>query len=303
MKIAIICSGRNTDEIGQILVNSGHKVEVWPNISVPGNIDAAVCWKHPMGSLQSFSNLKLIASLGAGVDHLLSDSLLPESVPITRFTDPELGFGISKYVTASILNYHYGWPQYLANQENQKWEPLLEKPDLTVGIFGMGQLGQATARGLLGLGFSVVGYSRSERSVPGIECMFGDYDLFLKKINVLVCLAPLTPATRSLMNQEFFDKCSPGTYFINVARGELVDDIALLNSVDSGQLSGACLDVFSKEPLPSDHEFWSHPRITVTPHIASISNQKSFANQFLQNLNNLANSSDLNNLVDREKGY
>ena len=303
MIIAIVCPGRDTTKLEETLVTAGHAIEVWPAIADPTSIEVAVCWRHPHGVLNSFSGLKLIASLGAGVDHVLADNSLPPAVPITRFTDPELGFGISKYVTAAILNYNYNWAKYLKDQKYERWNPILQETNLKIGVFGMGKLGQTTANGLMGLGFSVVGYSRSKKHIEGMDCLFGDIEPFLKTIDVLVCLVPLTSETRTLMNKDFFDKCNLGTYLINVARGEIIDDSALVEAVNSGKLSGACLDVFSEEPLPPKHDFWNHPKITVTPHIASISSQKSFASQLLQNLDNLNNHTELTNLVDRERGY
>lgn len=303
MKIAIVSPGRDTSELQKLLKFAGHTIEVWPAVSKPTDIEIVVCWKHEIGVLQQFSNVRLLACLGAGVDHLLSDPDLPNRAIITRFTDRSLSLGISQYVCTAILNFKLNWSHYSRSQKRGVWKPIEPKEVIKIGILGLGRLGQETAKGLLGLGFEVAGFSGSQKAIDNVDCFHGDMKPFLQEVNVIVCLLPLTKHTRSLMNDTFFDMCQRGTYVINVARGEILEEGALLRGIKSGKVSGACLDVFPVEPVPPNHEFWSHPQIMVTPHTASVSNQSLFAEQLLKNLKKLKAGNPLLDTVDKEKGY
>ena len=308
MSIAIIAPGR---DLSMWLAAFGRSapqlaVEVWPDIKKNNEVTCAIVWHHPPGCLQSFPKLKLICSMGAGADHVLSDPNLPAGVPITRVIDQHLAFSMSNYVVAAVLYHHKMYRKFIADKAAARWAPQLpsENP-CTIGILGFGVLGQEAGRKLKTLGFEVVGFSNSRKEVKGFECFAGmaELDLFLKKINVMVCLLPATPETRGILSKPVFDRMNRGTYLINAARGahQVTGDI--INAIDSGQLSGAFLDVFENEPLPENHPAWKHPKIMITPHIASITNPETVVPQMLENYQAALKRQTLRGVVDRMKGY
>ena len=272
----------------------------------PAEITCAITWLHPDGALQAYPNLRLICSMGAGVDHFLADPGLPVDVPITRIVDPALAAAMSTFVLTAILNHHRRWQHFLDQQATGRWaqKDTCEVP-LRVGILGMGVLGQDLATKVAQLGFYVAGHSQTAKSVPGVRSYAGEeqLDAFLQDINVLVCLLPLTPQTSGVLNATLFARCSPGTYLINVARGAHLVEEDLIPAIEAGQLSGAVLDVFQHEPLPTDHPFWAHPQVVVTPHHASLTNPHAAIPQLADNYQRMLNGRPLLNQVDREKGY
>ncbi|MEQ8809183.1 MAG: NAD(P)-dependent oxidoreductase, partial [Imperialibacter sp.] len=174
-----------------------------------------------------------------------------------------------------------------------------------IGIMGFGVLGQDAGRKLKALGFDVFGYANSRKTVDGIQCFAGEGELsaFLREINVLVCLMPATPETKGVMNKRLFEGMNRGTYLINAARGhhQVTDDI--IGAIDNGTLSGAFLDVFEKEPLQTDHPIWGHPKVFITPHIASITNPGAAAPQIVANYKAMMEGQPLKNAIDRDRGY
>jgi len=280
------------------------KVEIYPDISDPDQVTGAMLWNQPEGVLTQFPNLKWVSSLGAGVEHILSDPLLPEHVIVSRIVDRDLQRGMSGTVAMAVLNYYYEIYRYATEKDLKIWNPALDKPELKIGMLGLGVLGGASAQTLLSLGFEVFGYSRDDEYVSGVKT-FGENELeeFLGEVNVLVNLLPLTPQTENILNYEFFIKCNRGTYLINLARGKHVVDLDLIKAIDDGRLSGAYLDVFREEPLPTEHPYWSHSKIAMTPHIASITNIYSAAAQIVENFRRLKINEKLINLVDKLKGY
>ena len=196
---------------------------------------------------------------------------------------------------------------YLAQQSAACWRPqnLTVSQHYTVGIMGLGQLGAYTAERLAQIGFNVVGWSRSQKQLAGVETYAGNAQLpeFLRRANILVCLLPLTEQTRDILNRDFFEQLPRQAYLINVARGEHLVEADLLTAIDTGQIRGACLDVFRQEPLPPDHPFWRHPQIRVTPHCSSITNPASVAPQIVENYRRSQAGQPLLNQVSRSRGY
>lgn len=267
-------------------------------------VDFAVSWKHPFGIYKEYPNLKVISSMGAGVDHITGDPDISEDITVTRIVDEQLTVDMSSFVLALIMSrlknisYHHC---------NNFWEPkkYLKVEDVYVGILGLGVLGGGLATVLQKNDFKVSGWSNSKKKIYGISTYHGEDQLseFLKNTNILVCLLPLTPETDSILNRELFKQLPQGAYVINVARGEHLVEEDLLEMVQDGHLSGASLDVFRIEPLPEDHPFWKETKIMITPHIASITDPRKVVPQIAENFRRHCKSKEFINVVTREKGY
>nr|WP_246500914.1 glyoxylate/hydroxypyruvate reductase A [Azospirillum rugosum] len=284
----------------------GLEVRVWPEMGDPADIDMALVWKPPQGLLASLPNLKLIVSLGAGVESMLLDPTLPD-VPLVRMVSEGLTLDMAGFVALQVLRWHRQLDEYKALQAAQTWKQLGHKPasEVTVGFLGLGELGTASARTLLSMDYRVLGWSRTPKSVDGVESYSGAEGLprMLGQCDLLVCLLPLTDETRGILNRDLFAALPRGAVVINAARGGHLVEADLLEALDSGHLRGASLDVFAEEPLPPGHPFWSHPRIHVTPHIAAITHPSRSAHIVVDAITALREGRPLPNLVDRGQGY
>ena len=282
-------------------------IRLWPQFGDPDDIEFVLTWNHPPGEFEKFQNLRCIASLGAGIDHILRDPNLPDGVPITRVVQASMSQFMSEYVILSVLHYCRQIDIYKNDQAQKRWQPRIPilARDIGIGIMGLGQLGADAARKLVQLDFKVAGWSRTPKSIDGVESYAGDeaLDDFLSRSDVLICLLPLTPATRGILNSDLFQKLPTGAYLINVARGAHLIEQDLLTALDAGHLSGACLDVFQTEPLPPDHPFWGHPNIMITPHISSITDPLAVMPQILDNYRRMQSGKPLKHQVDRHRGY
>ena len=285
----------------------GIDIRIWPDPGHVEDIEFALVWHHPPGALNKYKNLKCIASLGAGVDHILIDPDLPAGVPITRVVENSMAQSMSEYVVLAVLNYCRQFDNYRADQAQKQWHPRLPllAQDLGIGIMGLGQLGGDAAKKLSHLGFRVAGWSRTAKTIQGIQCFagktaFGD---FLSRSHILICLLPLTSKTAGILNLSTFSRLPTGAYVINVSRGRHLVEKDLLAALDSGHLAGACLDVFEVEPLPPDHPFWAHPKIIVTPHISSITFPRAVAPQIVENYRRVKSGKKPLNRVDIDRGY
>jgi len=245
--------------------------------------------------------------MGAGVDHLLGDPDLPNEVAVVRLVDEKLASDMFEYILAVILAELRNLKSHFQNQANQTWDvlPYKRMEDVRVGIMGMGRMGSHVSTHLATLGFQVSGWSRTGTSRVDHRTYRGDKELpeFLSQTDILVCLLPLTESTHGILNSKLFHALPRGAHVINAGRGEHLIEADLLQALDSRQLSGATLDVFGEEPLPSGHPFWKHPHITITPHLASVTDPVSCAPQVLENYRRMETNSTLLNLVSREKGY
>jgi len=283
------------------------EVRVWPDVGNPADIDYALVWRPEPGLLASLPNLKLILSLGAGVDHILCDPLLPHDVPIVRLVDPYMTDAMSEYVVLQVLRLHRQDLDYRAQQEAAEWRELEQKNAVArrVGILGAGALGQDAGHKLKGLGFDVALWSRSERTVEGLASYAGAAGLpaLLGRSEILVCLLPLTAETEGILNTSTFTLLPKGAAVINAARGGHLVEEDLLGALASGRLSAAVLDVFREEPLPADHPFWRHPRIIVTPHIAAATHPQTAAPIILDNIRRCEEGRPLLNRIDPAQGY
>ncbi len=285
-------------------------VRVWPDVGNSDDITFIASWYHEPGALKKFKNLKCISSLGAGVDHLLSDPDVLSSIPLVRIVDSSLVQSMTEYIVWAVLDHYRRMKDYRELSSKKEWptKPLSligRAQNFPIGFMGVGQLGATIAQKLLTLGFKVNGWSRTPKKISGMNNFSADkeLDLFLSQVQVLVCLLPLTQETKGILNLKLFKKLQEGAYIINVACGKLLVEGDLLKAFDQKWLSGACLDVFCEEPLPKNHPFWTHPKITVTPHISSVTNPKTAAPQLLENYNRSLKNLPLLHVVDRVKGY
>ncbi|HEX6011711.1 MAG TPA: glyoxylate/hydroxypyruvate reductase A [Geminicoccaceae bacterium] len=279
---------------------------VWPDVGDPAGVDAALVWRPPSGLLRSLPNLKVVLSLAAGVDAMLADPTLPD-VPVCRLVDPSRTRTMSEFVLLQALKYHRGLDIYACYQRQARWRLHLPPPPAATaaGIMGLGVLGEDAARTLHAHGFTVRGWSRTRKDLPGVACFAGTDGLgeFLGGTDVLVCLLPLTAATEGIIDAGLLARLPAGARLVNVARGRHLVEQDLIDALDRGHLAHASLDVFRDEPLPPEHPFWRHPRIDVTPHVASYGLPESAAEAVADNLRRLREERPLVNVVDRSRGY
>jgi glyoxylate/hydroxypyruvate reductase A len=272
----------------------------------PGDVVAAVVWNPPPGMLEALPNLRLIQVVGAGVDKLLSNHL-PEGVPIARLVDPGLVARMTEYVLMHSLALHRQMPDLQRAQRERRWTYLHPTPPkrTCVGILGLGVLGMNCARSLSSVGFTVVGWSKSRKEELDFPCYAGpaELDQFKQQADIIVLLLPLTEETENLVDENFLATVKKGAALINVGRGKLVVDNALIEALDAGLLRHAILDVFRTEPLPVDHPFWDHPKITVTPHNSSSTHPATALNQVVGNIRRALAGEPPQNQVDPARGY
>lgn len=279
----------------------------WSDQGDPAEIDFALVWKPPAGFLKTLPNLKIIFSIGAGIDHLSSDPELPEDVPVVRMVEPGLTGGMTEFVVMNVLFHHRYLLDYLAQQSRKEYRELVQIPahERRIGILGLGVLGQDSAEKLRLFGFEVHGWSRSPKDVPGVTCHHGPEGLatMLGRSDVLICLLPLTAETEGIINAETLSQLPKGATLISVGRGGHVVEPDLLAALDSGQVGAATLDVTRREPLPPDSPFWDHPRVLVTPHIASMTIPESAAEAVAAAIKRYQAGQPLENVVDFKRGY
>jgi glyoxylate/hydroxypyruvate reductase A len=271
------------------------------------DIEIALAWKPKPGLLRTFKNLKMIVSLGMGVDHLLADDQLPDGVPITRIMDEGLVGQMSEYAIFWALWHHRDIEKYAASQRARKWKPeeFVDSLHRPVGVMGLGSIGQDTAIKLAMLGFPTMGWSRTAKTLPGVETFHGRDSLptFLARCSILVNVLPLTRETRGLLDKKLFAALPKGAFVINMGRGAQVVDDDLLAAIDSGHLAGAALDVFNTEPLPAEHPYWLHPKVHMTPHMAGYTNPRTASPGVIENIKRLRAGQPLINIVDPKSGY
>ncbi len=306
MSIIIIAPDRDVSAwVKEIRQYTSERVAVWPDFGKPEDVTLAILWKHPKGVLKQFSNLKLISSMGAGVDHVLEDEQLP-NVPIMRIVDDALKNGMSNYIIAAVQYYHRKLDIYEQLQTSCIWrQDISPIRKLSIGIMGLGKLGQDVAKKLVNLNFIVAGYSKSRKVINHVKSYAGkeNLDEFLAQTNLLICLLPLTSETENILNYALFKKMPKGAFVINVARGKHLVEDDLITALDENILAGAFLDVFRNEPLPENHPFWRHPKIKITPHIASVTNIKAAVPLIMDNYQHIDNHESFSGLVDKKQQY
>jgi glyoxylate/hydroxypyruvate reductase len=277
----------------------------------PADVHYAAVWKPAPGELAGFPNLRVIFNLGAGVDALMVDSSLPK-VPLVRVAVGDLTHRMTEYVVLHVLMHHRQELYLRASQRERRWQPKFQWPAgaISVGIMGLGTLGSDAADVLKRLGFRVAGWSNSPKAIDGVECFHGrsELDAFLQRTDILVCLLPLTPDTRHILNRDLFarlNRTGPmgAPVLINAGRGGLQNEDDILACLDDGTLGAASLDVYAKEPLPPDSRFWTHPKVVLTPHNAADTDPDEISKYVARQIERFEAGGALENVVDPARGY
>lgn len=279
---------------------------VWPDAGNLDEIEYLIAWQAPRELLAALPRLKVLFSSGAGVDHV-DLSVVPAHVSLVRMVEPGIIDGMVEYVSLAVLALHRDFFDYVVANRKREWNPLEVPPasSRTIGVMGMGVLGLAVLDRLRSYGFRLRGWNRSPRTVVGVESYAGtgQFCEFLSGCNVLVCLLPLTRSTVGILNSKTFSGLPKGASIINVGRGPHLVEADLLNALDSGHLSRAILDVTETEPLPPEHPLWAHPRVFLTPHVASMTQPETAAPILLENVRRHQRNEPLIGVVDRSRGY
>ena len=277
----------------------------------PAEVHYAAVWKPQPGELAAFPNLRVIFNLGAGVDALMVDRTLPD-VPLVRVAVTDLTARMTEYVVLHVLMHHRQELYLRESQLAKRWAPKLQwaAGAISVGVMGLGTLGADAADALKRMGFRVAGWSRSPKTLPGIDCFHGgaQFDTFLRRTDILVCLLPLTPDTRHVLNRALFEKLNRNSplgapVLINAGRGGLQNEADILQSLDDGTLGGVSLDVYATEPLPTDNPFWTHPKVVLTPHNAADTDADEISKYVAEQIARFEAGGALENVVDRGRGY
>ncbi|MQX38181.1 2-hydroxyacid dehydrogenase [Roseospira navarrensis] len=281
---------------------------VHPDVGPPEEIRHVLVWRPPAGLLRSLPNLRGVFNLGAGVDGILATGDdLPEGVPVIRLADAGMAPQMVEWMLHGVLRFHRRFDDYARAQAAGRWERLSVPPasDVRVGLMGLGVLGGAVAEALLARGYSVRGWSRRPKDLPGVTVFHGADGLsdFLAGTDILICLLPLTDETRGILNADTLGRLPQGAAVLNAARGAHLVDADLLALLDAGHLRGAQLDVFEPEPLPPDHPFWTHPKVRLTPHIAAVTVVEPSCDQIADTIRRLERGEAPPNRVDRDAGY
>jgi glyoxylate/hydroxypyruvate reductase A len=265
-----------------------------------------LAWKPPSGFFAGFPNLALVVNLGAGVDSLVGRDDLPD-VPISRLSDPGMQSLMTSYVLFSVIRYARNIPEFERAQRGREWRYIHPRPlsAIRVGVLGLGELGRAAAEALAGIGFDVRGWARSEKSIAGVKCLAGGatLDRFLSESDILVVMLPLTAETRGLLDRRRLDLLPAGAKLVNVSRGAIVDEAALLDALRGGRIAEATLDVFAVEPLPAEHPFWSMGNVLITPHLASITVPEDAARDVAESIRRVRSGAEPLHLIDPRRGY
>lgn len=279
---------------------------LWPDAGDPAAVRYLAAWQPPEDPARTLPNLEVIFSVGAGIDQF-DLSGVPDHIAVVRMVEPGIVEGMVEYVTQAVLTIHRDLFDYALQQEQRVWRelPVRAAASRRVGVLGLGMLGSAVLERLRLFGFPCAGWSRSAHALPGIDCYAGTeaLDAFLARTDILICLLPLTNATRGLLDATLFAKLPKGASFINVGRGPQLDQQALLAALDSGHLQTAILDVTDPEPLPPSHPFWTHPRVRLTPHIASATRPETAVEVVLDNIRRHRDGLPMRGQIDRSRGY
>ncbi len=308
MRIAFCCVGTKPEPWLASLQETFPQasIDLWSSDAPAPAADYAVVWAPPQAFFDCQPRLRGIFNIGAGVDALMK-LRLPPGIPVVRLDDAGMSVQMAEYVSQAVIRHFRELDLYEAESRAQRWvyRPPTERSKFTVGVMGLGVLGERVARTLQQFEFPVAGWSRSPKSIDGLRTYAGDAELdaFLSATRVLVCLLPLTPQTQDILRRDTLSRLQPGAYVINVARGGHLVDEDLLALLDSGHVSGATLDVFRTEPLPAEHAFWRHPRITVTPHISARTLRRETIAQIASKIAALERGEAFAGQVDRVRGY
>lgn len=302
----LVCTAKDQPAWRDALADRLPHARVHAGIDAP-RCDYALLWNPPAEVFATQPSLRVAFSLGAGVNGLLAMPTLPRELPVVRMEDAGMATQMVEYALHATLRELRGFGAYAHDQGDGQWtpRPARARGSLRVGVLGLGVLGGEVARALATFGFDVAGWSRTQRSVDGVGCFAGPdgLDAVLSHSRVLVLCLPLTPDTDTLLDAERLARMPQGAAIVNIARGELIDDGALLAALDAGRIGAAYLDVFRTEPLPLGHPYWTHPRVSVTPHVAALTDIDVAADQIAAKIRRLEAGEPISGVVERGRGY
>ena len=309
-KIVIICSDEKLIEAWKNAITEkapNMAVEIYPHDTEREKTQFVLAFRAPENAFQHYPNLKVVASMAAGINHITDNHHLPENVIITKANDPIHQGDIADFVLALTLSYMKRLPVYFQQKTQEKWQAhSYQRPEeTTIGIMGIGSIGLTIGKLMLKNDFKVTGWSRSEKHIDHIKTFHGNTQRidFLKTADILICTLPLTNETEGILNTEAFDQLPKGAYLINIGRGKQLVEADLLTAIENGQLAGAALDVFRDEPLPKNHPFWKNEKIMITPHTAGNVHPESAVEKILHNYKAMKNGEELVDVVDVGRGY
>ncbi len=309
MPIVIVSDIKNLEPWIKALKKADPAIDVITHNEVKDKsaIEFALAWNYPHGIFSEYPRLKAISSMGAGVDHIINDKFLPEHIRIVRITDPLLSNDMFEYTLAVIMNRLRLLTYFQENQRLRIWKKrmYMRISGVRIGLMGAGTIGSHILSKLQNSGFKVSGWARTRGNKVPYKKYYGSGQMekFLNNTDILICLLPLTAETYGILNKSTMKMLPEKSWIINMGRGGHIVDEELIEMLDSGHLDGASLDVFREEPLPVDHPFWSHPKIFITPHIASLPDPGSVAPQIIENYHRTIENRPLLNTVDRQRGY
>ena len=309
MSILLIFENKNVEPWKNALIKKlpNTTIEVYPNVKNNESVDFVICWKPKKNIFKQFPNIKVIQSVGASIEHITNSQTINTDSVVTRIIDEELSNDMWEFLLTIVMSELKNTRTYLAQKSSKTWQQHDYKSisNTSVSILGLGQIGSFVAEKFSQIGFNVKGWSNSSKQISNVTSYHkeNDFNIFLNNSDFLINLLPLTDKTKRILNKRTFQELPRNSFIINVGRGEHLIEEDLINQLDNSLLSGAFLDVFKEEPLPKEHLFWNHPKIQITPHVASLTNVKTATNQIIENYNRFLNNKELINIVSLKKGY
>ena len=283
-------------------------IKVYPDDGDVNEVEFAVVWKHPRGILKKYPNLKAILSLGAGVDHIISDPDLPEGIPIVRLVDKKLTHEMCLHALHWVLHFHSDQYLYRSQQLKRQWiqQSSIQTEDRTIGIMGLGNIGRSIGELLVTQSFNVIGWGANQKSsLTDIKYYYGQDQLsdFLGRTNILINVLPLTSDTTNIITKKELSLLPKNSFIINIGRGGIINEDDLLTLLSEGHIKAAALDVFAQEPLPENNSLWDHPSVYITPHIAGQSNPNSAGQTISENIYRIQKGELPYPIYSRTNGY
>ena len=286
----------------------GMDIKVYPDDGDVNEVEFAVVWKHPRGILKKYPNLKAILSLGAGVDHIISDPDLPEGLPIIRLVDKKLTHEMCLHALHWVLHFHSDQYLYRSQQLKRQWiqQSSIQSEDRTIGIMGLGNIGRSIGELLVTQSFNVIGWGANQKSsLTDIKYYYGQDQLsdFLGRTNILINVLPLTSDTTNIITKKELRLLPKNSFIINIGRGGIINEEDLLTLLNDRHIKAAALDVFTQEPLPENNSLWGHPSVYITPHIAGQSNPNSAGQTISENIHRIQKGELPYPIYSKTNGY